>query len=186
MPASNVIQTSETAQRYARALFDLAQEKGELAAVHKDFRAFAGLIKSSVDLRKLLDSPAFGRDVKVSALAEIAKKAGYSALFGKFLGTMATNGRAGDILGAEFAFDQFYAKQRGVQRAIVRTAQEMTGAEKARIESLLAKMVGGEVELTSEVDASLIGGIQLRLGSKLVDASVAKKLERMNTVMKGA
>ncbi|KCZ94989.1 ATP synthase F1 subunit delta [Hyphomonas hirschiana VP5] len=186
MPASNVIQTSETAQRYARALFELAQDKGDLATIHKDFRAFAALIKTSADLRKLLDSPAFSRDVKVSALAEIAKKAGYSPLFGKFLGTMATNGRANDILGAEFAFDQFYAKQRGVQRAIVRTAKEMTGAEKSRIESLLARVVGGDVELTSEVDPSLIGGIQLRLGSKLVDASVAKKLERMNTVMKGA
>lgn len=186
LPASNVIQTSETAQRYARALFELAQDKGDLAAVHKDFRAFAALIKSSDDLRKLLDSPAFSRDAKVSAISEIVKKAGYTQLFGKFLGTMAANGRATDILGAEAAFDQFYAKQRGVQRAVVRTAKEMSGAEKARIESLLAKVVGGEVELTSEVDASLIGGIQLRLGSKLVDASVAKKLERMNTVMKGA
>lgn len=186
MPASIVIQTSETAQRYARALFELAQDKGELANVHKDFRGLAALVKGSADLRKLIDSPAFSREVKVAALGEVARKAGYTALFGKFLGVMATNGRARDILGAEIAFDQLYAKQRGIQRAVVRTAKEMTGAEKARIESLLAKVVGGEVELTSEVDASLIGGIQLRLGSKLVDASVAKKLERMNTAMKGA
>ncbi|HRJ01025.1 MAG TPA: F0F1 ATP synthase subunit delta, partial [Hyphomonas sp.] len=81
---------------------------------------------------------------------------------------------------------QLYAKQRGVKRAVVRTAKEMTGAEKGRIETLLAKLVGGEVELSSEVDPSLIGGIQLRIGSKLVDASVAAKLERMNTAMKGA
>lgn len=186
MPAANVIQTSETAQRYARALFELAQEKGELAAIHQDFGAFAALVKSSADLRKLLDSPAFTREAKVAALGAVAQKAGYSALFGKFLGAMSSNGRARDILSAEVAFDQLYAKQRGVQRAVVRTAKEMTGAEKARIESLLAKVVGGDVELTSEVDPSLIGGIQLRLGSKLVDASVAKKLERMNTVMKGA
>lgn len=186
MPASDVIQTSETAQRYARALFELAQDKGELATVHKDFRAFAGLVKESADLRKLLDSPAFGREQKVAAVSAVAGKAGFSTLFGKFLGTMASNGRASDLLGAEFAFDQLYAKQRGVQRAVVRTAKEMTGAEKGRIESLLARVVGGEVELTSEVDPSLIGGIQLRIGSKLVDASIAKKLERMNTVMKGA
>lgn len=186
MPAANVIQTSETAQRYARALFELAQDKGELAGVHKDFKAFAALVKASDDLRRLLNSPAFSRTAKVGALAELAKKAGYSALFTKFLGAVASNGRAREILGAEVAFDQLYAQQRGVQRAVVRTAKEMTGAEKVRIESLLAKVVGGDVELTSEVDPSLIGGIQLRLGSKLVDASVAKKLERMNTVMKGA
>lgn len=186
LPASSVILTSETAKRYARALFDLAQDKGELAVIYKDFRGFAALVRGSADLRKLLDSPAFGRETKVSALGEIAKQAGYSPLFGKFLGVMATNGRARDILGAEASFDQLYAKQRGIQRAVVRTAKEMTGAEKARIESLLARLAGGEVELSSEVDPSLIGGIQLRLGSKLVDASVARKLDRMNTAMKGA
>jgi F-type H+-transporting ATPase subunit delta len=186
LPASSVTQTSEAAQRYATALFELAQEKGALAAVYKDFQGFAASVRASKDLKTLLDSPAFGRETKVSALKAIAAKAGYSPIFSKFLGVIATNGRSRDILGAEAAFDHLYAKQRGIQRAVVRTAKEMTGAERTRIESLLAKMVGGEVELSSEVDASLIGGIQLRIGSKLVDASVAAKLNRMNTAMKGA
>lgn len=186
MPASSVTQTSEAAQRYASALFELAQDKGALAAVYNDFRDFAASVRGSKDLAKLLDSPAFGRDAKVKALGELAKKAGYSQIFAKFLGVIATNGRAKDILGAEAAFDQLYANQRGIKRAVVRTAKEMSGAERARIESLLAKLVGGEVELSSEVDPSLIGGIQLRIGSKLVDASVAAKLNRMNTAMKGA
>ena len=186
MPASSVTQTSEAAQRYASALFELAQDKGALAAVYKDFRSFVESVRASKDLTTLLDSPAFGRDVKVRALGELAKKAGYSPIFGKFLGVMATNGRAKDILGAEVAFDQLYANQRGIKRAVVRTAREMSGAERARIESLLAKLVGGEVELSSEVDPSLIGGIQLRVGSRIVDASIAAKLNRMNTAMKGA
>jgi F-type H+-transporting ATPase subunit delta len=186
LPASSVTQTSEAAQRYARALFDLAQDKNALAAVHKDFKAFVASVRASKDLTSLLNSPAFSRDAKVSALGALAKKAGYSPVFGKFLGVMATNGRARDILGAESAFDQLYAKQRGVQRAVVRTAKAMTGAERTRIEALLAKIAGGEVELSSEVDPSLIGGIQLRIGSRLVDASVAAKLNRMNTAMKGA
>lgn len=186
MPASSVTQTSEAAQRYATALFDLAQDKAALADVYKDFQAFAESVRTSKDLTTLLDSPAFSRDTKVKALGELARKAGYSPIFSKFLGVMATNGRAKDIFGAETAFDRLYAKQRGIKRALVRTAKEMSGAERTRIESLLAKLVGGEVELSSEVDPSLIGGIQLRLGSKLVDASVAAKLNRMNTAMKGA
>ncbi len=186
MPASSVTNPSEAAQRYARALFELAQDKGALADVYKDIRAFAASVRASKDLTLLLDSPAFSRDAKVKALKALAAKAGYSAIFGKFLGVIATNGRARDILGAEAAFDQLYTAQRGVQRAVVRTAKDMTGAERARIESLLAKLVGGEVELSSEVDPSLIGGIQLRIGSRLVDASVAAKLNRMNTAMKGA
>jgi F-type H+-transporting ATPase subunit delta len=156
---------NEAARRYASALFELAQDKGELANVYKDFKAFAEMVKGSEDLALLLDSPAFSREEKVKAAGELTAKAGLSDLFGKFVGTMAQNGRSGDILGAAIAFDELYAKQRGVKRALVRTAKEMTGAERQRIESILAKAVGGEVELTSEVDASLIGGIQLRIGS---------------------
>ena len=177
---------NEAARRYASALFELAQDKGDLANVHKDFKAFVELATGSEDLTRLLESPAFAREDKVKALSELAKKAGFGALFAKFLGTMAQNGRGRDVIGAQLAFDELYAKQRGVKRAVVRTARDMTGAERQRIESILAKAVGGEVELTSEVDPSLIGGVQLRIGSQLIDASLAAKLERMNTAMKGA
>ena len=68
MPTSSVTQTSEAAQRYASALFELAQDKGALAAVHKDFRSFVESVRTSKDLTTLLNSPAFGRDVKVKAL----------------------------------------------------------------------------------------------------------------------
>lgn len=186
LAASTVKQASEAARRYALALFELAQDKGDLATAHKDLKTFSDMVKSSEDLQRLLDSPAFSREDKISALGELAKKAGLSDLVAKFLGAMAQNGRAKDVLGAQIAFDELYAKQRGVKRAVVRTAKQMSGAEQARIESILAKAVGGEVELSSEVDPSLIGGIQLRIGSQLVDASLAAKLDRMNTAMKGA
>ena len=186
LAATKVTQASEAARRYASALFELAQDKGELADVHKDFQAFAELPKQSKDLAILLASPAFSAEQKMAGLAEVMKKAGVSGLLANFVGVMARNGRADDILGAQVAFDELYAKQRGVKRAVVRTAKEMSGAERQRIESILAKAVGGEVELSSEVDPSLIGGIQLRIGSKLVDASLAAKLDRMNTAMKGA
>jgi len=186
LAASKVTQASEAARRYASALFDLAQDKGELASVHKDFQAFAKLPGEAKDLATLMASPAFSADEKVSGLSAIMKKAGFSGLLVNFVGVMARNGRSQDILGAQIAFDELYAKQRGVKRAVVRTAKEMSGAERQRIESILAKAVGGEVELSSEVDPSLIGGIQLRIGSQLVDASLAAKLDRMNTAMKGA
>lgn len=186
LAGSKTTQASEAARRYASALFELAQDKGDLANVHNDFKTFAEMAKGSEDLLRLLESPAFAREDKVRALGELVARSGLGALFGKFLGTMAQNGRSRDILGAQVAFEELYAKQRGVKRAMVRTAKEMTGAERQRIESILAKAVGGEVELTSEVDPSLIGGIQLRIGSQLVDASLAAKLERMNTAMKGA
>jgi F-type H+-transporting ATPase subunit delta len=186
LTASTTTHASEAARRYARALFELAQDKGQLAEVHKDLKAFVEMEKGSNDLTILLDSPVFSRGEKVAALAEVMAKSGLGTMLANFVGVMATNGRASDIRQAQVAFDELYTKQRGIQRAVVRTAKHMTGAERGRIESILAKAVGGEVELTSEVDPSLIGGIQLRIGSKLVDASIAAKLERMNTAMKGA
>jgi len=90
------------------------------------------------------------------------------------------------LLGAQLAFDELFANQRGVKRAIVRTAKKMSAAELDRLEGIIGKAVGGEVELTTEVDEALIGGIQLQIGSKLVDASMKTKLDRMNSAMKGA
>ncbi len=177
---------SEAARRYASALFDLAQDGGRLAAVHADFTALVALVHDHRDLAVLIGSPAFSRDDKMKALTEIARKAGADPLLVKFAGTMALNGRAGDIPAALVAFDQLYAKQRGVKRAVARTAKPMTGAQRQRIEDILARAVGGEVELSEEVDEALIGGIQLRIGSQLVDASLAAKLDRMNHAMKGA
>lgn len=178
--------SNAAAQRYASALFDLAQDSGALSDVHRDFAQFVKVATESEDLKHLMTSPAFSREDKTAVLTQIAEKSGAHGLLAKFVGTMAMNGRAGDVVAAQKAFDAIYAKQRGVKRAIVRTATEMSAEERQRIESILAQAVGGDVELTSEVDASLIGGIQLQVGSKLIDASLAAKLDRMNTAMKGA
>ncbi|MGB3627481.1 MAG: ATP synthase F1 subunit delta [Henriciella sp.] len=186
MAASSASHANETARRYASALFDLANEKGELESVDTDLASFAAMAKDSTDLTRLLDSPAFGRDEKSKALIAIAAKAGLSKTVSNFLATMATNGRADEIVAAAGHFDELYAKHRGVKRAIARTAEEMTAAQRQKLEGVLAKAVGSDVELETEVVPGLIGGIQLRVGSTLIDASVASKLERMNTAMKGA
>ncbi len=177
---------SEAAQRYASALFELAQDTGQLADIHRDFEGFAELVRDNADLVRLVRSPAFGRATKADALTAVAREAGVADLLVRFVGTMAANGRAGEIVAAQRAFDALYANQRGVKRASVRTAKPLTDAQRDRIQGILAKAVGGEVELTEDVDEALIGGIQLRLGSKLVDASLASKLDRMNAAMKGA
>ncbi len=181
--ASNV---SEAARRYAGALFDLASDKGELTAIAAELGTFEGLAGGSDDLTRLLDSPAFAREDKGKVLVEIASKAGFSKTTTGFLGTMAENGRANEILGAVVAFDDLFASHRGVKRAVAITAKEMNADQRQRLESILAKAVGSDVELETKVDPALVGGIQLRIGSQLIDASVASKLDRMNTAMKGA
>ncbi|MEM1105391.1 MAG: ATP synthase F1 subunit delta [Pseudomonadota bacterium] len=186
MADASITRPSEAAQRYASALFELAQDSGQLAEVNRDFAAFAASVRGSEDLRRLLNSPAFSREDKGRALAALAKSAGLVPLLGKFLGVMAANGRARDAMGAQRAFDQLYAAQRGIKRAIARTAKAMTPAQRKKLEDILSKSVGGEIDLSEEVDPDLIGGLQLRVGSTLIDASIAAKLERMNSAMKGA
>ncbi|MEQ9315392.1 MAG: ATP synthase F1 subunit delta [Henriciella sp.] len=186
MAASSASHATETARRYASALFDLAKEKGELESVDKDLASFAAMAKDSKDLTRLLESPAFGREEKAKALIAVAAKASLSRMVSNFLATMATNGRSNEITGAAAHFDELYAKHRGVKRAIARTAEEMSAEQRQKLEAVLAKAVGSDVELETEVVPGLIGGIQLRVGSTLIDASVASKLERMNTAMKGA
>jgi len=186
LAASTASNVSEAARRYAGALFDLASDKGELAAIAAELNTFEGMARDSDDLTRLLDSPAFARGDKVKALVELAAKVGFSKAMTGFLGTMAENGRANEILDAAAAYDELYAKHRGVKRAVAITAKEMTADQRKRLELVLAKAVGSDVELETEVDPALVGGIQLRIGSQLIDASIASKLDRMNTAMKGA
>jgi F-type H+-transporting ATPase subunit delta len=183
---SKTSEDTEAVGRYAGALLELASEKGELTNISKEFKDFVVMATGSKDVTRLLQSPAFGRQEKALALAKIAEQAGYSVLFANFLGAMVANGRARNLVAAGAAFDALYARQKGVQRVVVRTAAAMTAAQTARIETLVRGAVGGEIELSREVDPALVGGIQLRIGSKLIDASLAAKLNRMNTAMKGA
>ena len=186
LAAASATTASEAARRYAGALFDLAKDKGELAEIAGDLKTIEALAADSEDLTRLLENPAFAREDKVKALVAVAEKVGLTKTATGFIGTMAQNGRAGDLIGAAKHFDELYAKERGVKRAIARTASDMSADQRARLEQVLAKAVGGDVELETEVDPALVGGIQLRIGSTLIDASVSAKLDRMNTAMKGA
>lgn len=186
MAAASATTASEAARRYAGALFDLAKQKGELATIAGDLKTLEALAADSADLTRLLESPAFAREDKVKALVAIAGAAGLSKTATGFVGTMAQNGRARDLVGAAKHFDVLYAKERGVKRAVARTASDMSADQRARLEHVLAKAVGSDVELETEVVPALVGGIQLLIGSTLIDASVAAKLDRMNTAMKGA
>ena len=186
MAASSASHANETARRYASALFELAKDKGELDAVATDLKALIAMAADSKDLSILLESPAFAREDKAKGLVAVAQKAGFSKLSTNFLGTMSNNGRADEILSAAHHYDQLFARHRGVKRAIARTAEEMTADQRKKLEAVLAKAVGSDIELNTEVVPGLVGGIQLRVGSTLIDASVASKLDRMNTAMKGA
>lgn len=177
---------SEAARRYASALFELAQDRGALEAVSDGLKSLGKAIAESGELKAFLATPVYRLEDKASALTALADRMQLPELVKKFVGTVALNGRARDLPGAIAAFDELYVNQRGIKRAIVRTPKPINDAQRERLEGLLAKTVGGSFDLREEVDADLIGGIQLKIGSTLVDASLKAKLERLNTAMKGA
>lgn len=177
---------NEAARRYASALFALAQEGGALESVRGGLKVIAAAIAESADLRAFLAAPMYRLEEKSAALTGLAGKLGVPDMVVKFVGTMARNGRSRDLAAAIGAFEELYMRQRGIKRATVRTAVALSDEQRSRLNGVVARHVGGEIELNEEVEPGLVGGIQLRVGSQLVDASLRAKLERLNAAMKGA
>lgn len=177
---------SEIARRYGMALFELAKEQAALERVRTGLKAFSAAVKESPELARFLQVPLFRLEDKARALSALAREIGADSLVVNFVGAMARNARSADIPAAALAFEDLYMRQRGLQRAVVRTPAPLTPAQRERLTGLLAKSVGADVEMTEEIDPALVGGIQLRLGSRLYDASLRTKLDHLNISMKGA
>jgi F-type H+-transporting ATPase subunit delta len=177
---------SDAGQRYAKALFDLANETGALRAVEADLKSLAVALNDSADLRRLLASPVFGAADKAKGLAAIAAKAKFNPTTGKFLGLLAANGRAGDLSAAISAFRVLAAKARGAVSAEVTSAAPLTAAQATGIAAGLRTALGKDPEITTRVDPSLLGGIKVRVGSRLFDASLKNKLDSLKFALKRA
>lgn len=174
------------AERYATALYELAEETRALDAVADDLRALQDLFRESADLAKFVRSPLIGRDEKVRAMAAILERAGASDLVRRFIGVVAANGRLFALPVMIRAFLAELARRRGEVTAEVISARPMSEAQQAALADALKGVVGGKVAVEASVDPSLLGGLVVRVGSKMFDSSVRSKLQRMQLAMKGA
>lgn len=178
--------TTEVGERYAQALFDLAEETGALDAVRADLASLKAVWKDSADLRRLATSPVIGADDQAKGLLAIADKAKFNAVTRNLLGLVAVNGRAADLPGVVAGFEALYAKKTGVVAAEVVSAVELTAAQSKKIQSELRTALGRDPELTTRVDPSILGGLKVKVGSKLFDASLKTKLDQMTFALKRA
>lgn len=178
--------TTDVGQRYARALFDLAKEERSLAAVEKDMKSLKAALKDSSDLRTLIGSPAFGAEAKGKGLAGIAAKAKYHATTGKFLGLLAANGRASALSSVITSFDALAAAERGAVSAEVVTAVPLSAAQSKGVAQALRQALGKDPEIETRVDPSILGGIKVKVGSRLYDASLKSKLDQLKFALKRA
>lgn len=182
MAAANAASTL-AAGRYAQALFELANEEGVLDAVAADLATLTGLIGESADLARLVKSPVYTRDQQAAAMAEILDKAGAGALTKKFIALVAHNRRLFMLPNIGRAFAGLIAKQRGEIEAAVTSAHELTEAQVADIKGTLRAAYGKEPLLSVSVDKSLIAGLIVKVGSRMINSSLRTKLNSLKTVL---
>jgi F-type H+-transporting ATPase subunit delta len=183
---ANDSKASNVAGRYAQALFDLATDQKQVSAVEADLKSLKAAIADSGDLRVLLASPKFGADAKGKGLDAIAKKAKFSATTQKFLGLLAANGRASVLAETITAFERLAADARGAVSAEVVTAVPLTSAQSKGVAQALRQALGKDPEISTRVDPALLGGIKVKVGSRLFDASLRSKLDSLKFALKRA
>ncbi len=183
--ASEAKGVSGLAERYGVALFDLADERKELDAVATDLQVLRALLRDSADLRRLIRSPVLSREEQGKAIAAIAQQAGLSVMTRNFLGLLARNRRLFALPEMIGSFLNRLAQRRGEVTAQVLAAQDLSPAQRAAVDEQLRKAVGRKVAVDVQVDPSLLGGLVVKVGSRMVDASLKSKLHRLQLAMKG-
>jgi F-type H+-transporting ATPase subunit delta len=177
---------SDVGDRYAQALFELAKDGQETAVVEADLKSLKAMRASSEDLRALIGSPRFDAETKAAGLAAIAEAAGFAATTRKFLGLVAANRRANAIPGMIAAFERLAAADRGAVSAQVTTAMPLTDAQAKALASALRMALGKDPEIETRVDPAILGGLKVRVGSRLFDASLKSRLDSLKFALKRA
>ncbi len=178
--------TTEVGERYAQALFDLALETGRLDAVRADVKSLKAAWIDSADLRRLATSPVIKSEDQVKGLTAVAASAKFEPSTRNFLGLLAQNGRARDLPGVLAGFERLYARHTGLVAAEVVSAQALDDVQITHIRNALLESLGRAPELTVRVDPSILGGLKVKVGSKLFDASLKTKLDSMKYALKRA
>ncbi len=175
---------SGVAGRYATALFELALESNAIDSVRADLAKFQGLLGESADLKRLVRSPVFTADVQEKALDAILKSAGIGGTAANFLRLVTRNRRLFAVSDIIRDFNLLVASHKGEVSANVTVAEPLSAARLAEIKAALAEVTGKDVVVDVKVDASIIGGLVVKLGSRMIDTSLRTKLHALKNAMK--
>ena len=184
--AAELSVVSEVAGRYAAALFELARDQGKLDEAARDLEALGRMLDESPELTRLVRSPLFDREQQEKALAKVLDRAGTGALVRNFAGVVARNRRLFALRDMAVGFARLLAEHRGEVVAQVTSAHPLNEAQLSRLKAELSAEMKTDVRLEAAVDESLLGGLVVRLGSRMIDSSIRSKLRRLEFAMKGA
>lgn len=173
------------AGRYASALFDLADDAKELDRVADDLKRLGAMIRDSSDLDRLIRSPVIAREDQKRALAALMEKAGTGALTRKFVGLVAQNRRLFALPGMIAAYQAKLAERRGETTAEIVSAKALTAPQLDALAESLKKALGTKVAVDARIDVGLLGGLVVKVGSRMVDSSLRTKLQHLRLAMKG-
>jgi F-type H+-transporting ATPase subunit delta len=177
--------TAGLAGRYASALFELARDGGTIAAVESSLSALTQALGESPDLKALVESPLVSRTNAAKGIAAVAAAMKQDDLTSRFLGVLADNRRLADLPAMIRAFGQIVAAHRGEVTAEVTTAHPLDADQLAALKVQLRTRVGRDVAIATKVDPAILGGLVVKLGSQLIDASIRTRLNTLATAMKG-
>jgi F-type H+-transporting ATPase subunit delta len=175
---------SGMAGRYARALFELALDAKSVDAVKTDIDKFDALMSESPDLLRLVRSPVFGAEEQGKALAAVLDKAGIKGLAGNFLLLVASNRRLFAVRDMIRGFRKLVAAHKGETQASVTVAERPSDVHLNAIKDALKSVTKKDVQIEVKVDPSIIGGLIVKLGSRMVDTSLKTKLNAIKHAMK--
>tara|TARA_E500000305_G_scaffold66920_1_gene53246 strand:- start:491 stop:1135 length:645 start_codon:yes stop_codon:yes gene_type:complete len=177
---------SGVAGRYATALFELADQAGALDTVAADLQGLSGLIDTSDDLKRLVRSPVFSTDEQAAAMSAILTKAGVQTLTQNFIGVVIANRRIFALQDMIRSFGQLLAQSRGEISADVTSAHPLGDPQVAALKEALNAAMGRDVQIETRVDKELLGGLVVKVGSRMIDSSLRTKLNNLKFAMKEA
>lgn len=182
--AGNEAMMAGVAGRYASALLETAQEDDQVAAVERDIDAIRQMIDESEDMRRLVRSPVFSADDQAGAIEKVLGQAGVQGLTMNFFKLLVRNRRLFATQDIIRAFKALAADARGEVRAEVASAVPLNDGQLDELRSTLKASVGKDVMLETSVDPSLLGGLVVKIGSRMIDSSLKTKIATLKTRMK--
>jgi F-type H+-transporting ATPase subunit delta len=172
--------------RYANALFQLATEQKSVDKTGDELEAFRGAIESSPELKRLVRSPLYSAADQIEAIDAISGRLAIDGLTLNFLKLVASKRRLAAISGIIATYGTLLATARGEVQAEVTSAEKLTDKRVKEIRAALKASIGREVQLATKVDGSLLGGLIVKVGSRMLDNSLKTKLQNLKIAMKGS
>jgi F-type H+-transporting ATPase subunit delta len=181
---SSGIQAS-LAGRYALALFELARDQKQIETVSGSLAGLRQALSESADFRELINSPLIGREDQARAVGAVVGSMNVDPLTANFVGVLARNRRLPQLGNVIRAFNLLAARHRGEITAEVTSARPLADDQIAQIKQQLRTRMGRDINVDTQVDPAILGGLVVKIGSQMIDSSIRTKLNTLAQAMKG-